>query len=250
MSTSYTSKASCSLLHCLSVAGLLSALFATAGGCHWASAGLNAEGTRFHDRGQYHAAIARFNEAIQADPVNPDGYYNLGATYYAQAKLYQNEAYWRQAEDNFQQCLDVDKNHVECHRGLVVLLVERQRQDEAFKLLENWAHRNPDLADPKIELARLYEESGKKETAKEYLLAAIEADTQNPRAWNALGKLHEESGNYQQALSNYAVSLRDNPMQPRIAARVVALESAVGPGHVGPPTRDIRFAREPARSVQ
>ena len=48
-----------------------------------------------------------------------------------------------QSEALYNQCLDHDPNHVECHRGLAVLLVDTNRADRAFALMKSWASQNP-----------------------------------------------------------------------------------------------------------
>ena len=89
-----------------------------------------------------------------------------------------------------------------------MLLAERGRGNEAFRLLTVWAEQQPWLADPKIELARLYEEFGDRAAAKERLVEAVRADPQNGRSWAALGRLREETGQSAQALWNYQRSLQ------------------------------------------
>ena len=96
--------------------------------------------------------------------------------------------------------------------------------------LRNWVASNPQLADARIELARLHEEFGDLETAKQHLTEALQLDQHNSRAWNALGHLREQSGDYVQALANYQRSLDLNRFQPEIAERVAALNRTVSGG--------------------
>ncbi|REJ67897.1 MAG: tetratricopeptide repeat protein [Planctomycetota bacterium] len=201
-----------------------------ASGCQMASSGLNAQGTRHYLQGNHMAAVQRFHEAMQTDPANPDSYYNLGATYHQLAKVQSNDSYYDQAENFYNQCLDraelLNKEHVDCYRSLAVLLVERDRNDEAFRLLRGWTERSPLSADAKVELARLHHEFGDQVGEEEQLLAAVEVDTFNARARTALGRLREAQGDYAQALANYNHSLQSNHVQPAVAARVTALRSA------------------------
>lgn len=212
-----------------SVWGSLSAalLLLAISGCQFTSNGKNAEGTRYFQQGQYGAALQKFQEALQVQPNNPDSYYNLGATYHQLAKAQNDASYWQQAENYYNQCLDYDPNHVQCYRGLAVMLVEQNRADAAFRLLEGWCDRSPTVADAKVELARLHEEFNDKATAQEKLLEAIAINTTHPRARAALGRMREEAGDYTQALNNYAISLQSNRLQPDVAARVASLQSSV-----------------------
>lgn len=217
-------------------AGALSVVLAAASGCGFMAQGQNAEGVRLHQQGNYHGALERFQQAIQSDPNNPDAYYNLAATYHRLGKLSGNRLELEQAESYYNQCLDHDGNHRDCYRALAVMLVEQNRSEEAFRLLERWADRNPASAVPKIELARLFEEFGDRDAAKDHLVEALMIDPYDSRALAALGKLHEEMGNYSQALSVYQRSLWHNHLQPEVAARVAALQSAIGPKPLAPGT--------------
>lgn len=205
-------------------------------GCQLTAQGLNAEGAQRFSMGDYNGAIDRFTRAIYEDPNNADAYYNLARTYHAMGTSMQRESELTQAESYYNQCLDHNPDHPECYRGLAVLLVEQDRSEEAFRLLQGWAQRSPTLAEPRVELARLFEEFGDRDTAKERLLEAIAIDPYDDRARAALGKLHEEEGDLAQALKNYQVSLARNRLQPQVRARIAQLQTALGPAPTpGPP---------------
>jgi len=108
-----------------------------------------------------------------------------------------------------------------------VLLVEQGRAPDAFKLLEGWTARSPSLAAPRIELARLHEETGNRDAARAHLIEAVTVEPTNARALAALGKLREDTGETAQALANYQRSLQLDPNQPQLAARVAALSTPV-----------------------
>ena len=196
-------------------------------GCQWAAQGQNAEGVRMFQQAYYQGALQRFQQAIQSDPKNADGYYNLAATHHRLGTLQQQKADLMQAENYYHLCLDNNPDHLDCHRGLAVLLNEQGRKAEAFRLLQGWAGRSPTLAAPHIELARLYEETGDREAAKQQLVEAVAVEPSNARALAALGKLREESGNTMQALADYQRSLSINRFQPQVAARVQSLQGAM-----------------------
>jgi len=187
----------------------------------------NSDGVRMFDQAYYQGAQQKFMQSIQSDPNNPDGYYNLARTYHQLGKLHNNPADLQQAESYYHQCLDRDPNKTDCYRALAVLLVEQRRGTDAFRLMEGWAARNPYTAAPKIELARLYEESGNKDAAKNQLIDAVTVDPTNARALAALGKLREDAGETMQALANYQRSLQLDPNQPQLASRVTTLSTPV-----------------------
>lgn len=222
-------------------------------GCNVASSGLNAEGTRHYLSGNHRAAETRFREAQQTDPSNPDSYYNLGATYHKMASIHAKEEYWEQAENYYNQCLDVAESrgqeHVDCYRSLAVLLVDRGQNDKAFTLLRGWTTNRPHSAEAKVELARLHHEFGDNAGEEEQLLAATQVDPYHTRARTALGQLREKEGDYTQALINYSHSLSSNHSQPHVAARVAALQSAGVTAPAQPaPTNGTRFVNAPSIS--
>ena len=219
-------------------------------GCSWSAQSANLSGVRSFQQGQYQAADSYFRQAIQADPHNADGYYNLAANFHRQWKLHGRQTDLAQAETNYQQCVVRNPNHADCYRGWGVLMVEQGRAQDAFNLLEQWAANSPANPEPRIELARLYEEFGDKETAKNRLIDAIALAPQNSRALAALGKLREESGDPVQALANYQRSLAHNQNQPQVAARVAALQA----GGIGAPNYaapgDSRWVAAPGSALR
>ena len=197
-------------------------LFAASTGCQMMSHTQNSDGVRMFQQAYYQGALQSFQQAVQSDPKNPDGYYNLARTYHQLGKLHNQPADLQQAESYYHQCLDRDPNKQDCYRGLAVLLMEQNRSGDAFKLMEGWATRNPSLAAPKIELARLFEETGNREAAKSQLIEAVGVDPANSRALAALGKLREDAGETMQALANYqrpCRSIRTSRNSPRGLAR-------------------------------
>ena len=226
------------------------AMFGWIAGCSWSAQSANLTGVKYFQQGQYQAADSYFRQAIQSDPHNADGYYNLAANFHRQWKLHGRETDLAQAETNYQQCIVRDPNHVDCYRGWGVLMVEQGRAQDAFNLLEQWAANSPANPEPRIELARLYEEFGDEETAKNRLIDAVALAPQNSRALAALGKLREESGDPVQALANYQRSLAHNKNQPFVAARVAALQaSGIGaPNYAAP--GDSRWVAAPAAPLR
>jgi tetratricopeptide (TPR) repeat protein len=214
-----------------------------ASGCsNVASQAANVEGVRLYQQGNYQQATDRFQQAIAQNPASPEGYYNLAAALHKTGTLYNRPSDLQQAEILYNQCLERDPNHAECHRGLAVLLTETNRQADAFRLLNSWASASPKSPEPKIELARLLEESGQVEQAKAQLVEALTVDPHNARALTALGRLRDQSGNYAQALADYQRSLAVNRFQPDVAARVAQLQGATAAVTPAAPSADPRTA--------
>jgi tetratricopeptide (TPR) repeat protein len=244
---------------------LAAAAALTPAGCNTASNGQNLAGVRLHQQGQHQLALQRFQQAIAADPVNADSYYNMGSTLREMAEQRHNVAvqiqgqaqqrqaegrqteaeallaeaetvgreadkYYEQAETLYNQCLDYSPDHVECHRALAVLLAETDRSDKAFTLLKRWAERNPDSTEPRIELARLYKEFGEPDTAKRYLEEVVQMDVNNARAWAGLAEIREESGDIQQALADYQRAYGIDNLNGSVAMKISSLQQQINRG--------------------
>lgn len=206
--------------------GLLLVLVAVSAstGCRMSAHGKNIDGVRDFQQGQYQSAIQRFQQALAADPNNADAYYNLAATYYSLGKYQGDQGLLNQAEGLYHQCLDLQPNHTECYRGLAALLVDTNRPESAFTLLKRWAMQNPGDASARIELARLYEEFGDKDSAIQHLSDALHVNATDHRAWAALGRLRESRGELAQALSNYQQAYNLNQFQPGLSTRIASLQ--------------------------
>jgi len=208
----------------LSAAVLLCALFPGVG-CRAVSTGRNVDGVRYFQQGQYPVAIQRFDAALTIDPKNPDSYYNKGAVLHRTGLQTKDQNALNQAESLYRQCLAYNPNHVDCHRGLAVLLTETNRTSDAFTLLRNWATVNPQNSDARVELARLYEEYGDPSKAETYLTEALTINSRDWRAHAALGRLKEQAGDYGQALVNYQRAQNLNRFQPELQQRIASLQS-------------------------
>lgn len=221
------------------------------GGCRMVAQGRNVDGVRYFQQGQYPVALQRFDAALTIDPRNPDTYYNKAAVYHRMGLANRDPNLLAQAESLYNQCLDLNPDHVECHRGLAVLLTETGRVDKAFTLLRNWAARSPTNAEARVELARLYEEYGDPRSAEQALQEALALDARNWRAHAALGRLREQAGDYAQALRSHQMAYALNRFQPDLQRQIAALQARVGPTQLAtpnaaPPAASNRSASGPA----
>ncbi len=216
-------------------------------GCRWQSMGQNTLGVQQYQQGRYTEALTQFQAAQKADPSDPDAYYNLGATYHKLGIAQKDSKLVEQSESYYNQCLDIQANHVDCHRGLAVLLVESGRKDAAFRLLKNWETQNPNMSDPKVELARLSEEVGQSKAAEQYLDEALAMNPNDYRAWSAKGKMREAAGDYNQALQNYQQSLAINSLQSDLYQHVASLNVKIAqPTVSGQPVNGETAQNQPA----
>lgn len=193
-------------------------------GCNLPANRQNLAGRRSFDMGAYNQALQSFQLALQSDPANADAHYNVGRTLHHLGKSAGNQQQLQLAEQAYRTALRMNPMHQPSHRGLAVLLAEGKRTNEAFASLQTWSKIQPQSAEPKIELARLYSEYGDKQAAIQVLSDALVVDHDNDRALRAIGALREESGEIHQAVYDYQRSLQINPMQPELASRLAQLQ--------------------------
>jgi Flp pilus assembly protein TadD len=148
-------------------------LFAAALGCKPMGGNESTQGVQLYQQGNYLGAVNSFQEALARQPGNPDCFYNLGATYHQQAKVFGSAADRQVAEQYYHLCLARNPDHVACQRALAVLLVEEGRGPEAVSNLQSWAVARPTNPQPHIELARLAEEHGDLREAENQLVDAL-----------------------------------------------------------------------------
>jgi len=192
-------------------------------GCGGVGHNDSSKGVQLYQQGNYLGAVNHFQDALARQPGNPDCFYNLGATYHQQAKVFNNPSDRQVAEQYYHLCLARNPDHVACQRALAVLLVEDGRGQQAVTNLQQWAAARPTNPQPHIELARLAQEHGDSREAENQLIDALAIDPNNPRALVALGQLREAAGDPSQALTNYSRALALDPRQPAVAARVATL---------------------------
>ena len=206
---------------------LVAVLMTAAVGCGVMADSHNVQGKKLFQSGQYDRAVASFQQALSQDAGNADACYNLASVYHHLGIATRDTSMLTQAETLYNECLNRDPNHVDCHRALAVLLVQDDRKDSAFTLLRRWAAANPLSPEPKLELARLYREFGDNQTATELIAEAIKQDPRNVRAHRAMGQIREEQGQLASALDSYQRALQANNMQADLQTKVASLQQQV-----------------------
>lgn len=198
------------------------------GGCSsFTASNYNAEGVRMLAANRTEDALNCFEKAKQADPNSPDAYYNCGVVYHQRAISTGQEQDFQMAKYCYDLCLEREPNHVECNRSRATLLCDIGQDDEAFRMIEEWMDRQPNSAEPRIELARLYDEHKQLDRARDCLNDAVALDNRNMRAYVALGSVRDRMGDNEKALTAYEHALALNPYQPDIQNRVAALRYSV-----------------------
>jgi len=211
-------------------------------GC--ASQNYNAEGMRYYGQAQYDPALTAFQSALQRNPNDPNALYNVAATYHQSARVALRsgqaataQQLYEQAAQYYQLCLTRDPNYADAYRGLAALYMDCQKGEAAYQLLVNWLNAHPVAVEPKLELARFYQEftqicmaQGRTEeaqnmrsTTERYLQQILATEPTNYRALRALGYCKEQIGDLAGAILDYQRSLQAYPQQKDLEDRIAAL---------------------------
>lgn len=196
-------------------------------GCQYTAQGKNAAGVQLYQSGQYQQAAQYFQQAVNQSPNDSDSYYNLASAYHQIGRLNRRTQELDYAEQLYNRSLDLNANNRDAYRALSVLLVDKNQPEKAQNLLTYWQRLNPSNPAPMVEMARLRQEFGDKQGAKDYLQQALSRDPYDIRALAALGNLQEQEGNTAQALANYERSLYRDQFQPQLATKVQQLRTAM-----------------------
>ena len=202
------------------------------------------EGIRYYGQARYDAALTAFQSELKAKPNDPNTLYNIAATYHQSAKssllsgqTATGQQQYELAAQYYKLCLAQNPNHADTHRGLASLYMDCRDGESAYQLLNGWCQANPVSIEPKIELARYYQEfaqictiqgdldaAQKCLSATEQLLQQVVAtEPTNYRALRAMGYLKEQRGDVAGAVFEYQRSLQAYPKQKDLEERVAAL---------------------------
>ena len=203
-----------------------------------------ADGIRYYGQARYDTAMTAFQSVLKENPNDPNALYNVAATYHQSARVAIRsgqaaaaQQLYEQAAQYYQLCLAKNPNYADAYRGLSALYMDCQDGENAYQLLTNWANANPVAVEPKLELARFYQEFAQicmvqgqtedaqkyRNTAERYLQQILAAEPANYRAFRALGFLKEQSGDLAGAVLDYQRSLQANPQQSDLESRIAAL---------------------------
>lgn len=198
-------------------------------GCQsFKSQSLNAEGVRRMNSGDTQQAEDMFLRARSANPSDADACYNLAIIEHQRAKSCGNPDNFNRAEEYYRLALDRNPSHVDAYRGLATLYCDENRPGDAFALLENWNRQELGSVEPKIELARLYNEYNRVDQAEASLRQALAMDPQNVRAMNSMAYVYEQKNMYPEAAAMYCKSLQVLPTQTAINQRHAQLAQSMG----------------------
>ena len=179
----------------------------------------NEDGVHLFRQGDYFSAHESFQAALRLAPEDADLHYNLGECYDRLGNV-------AKAEASYQACLQRSPNHPACRQSLASLFVRSQRWPDALKMTQDWLAREPKLSGPYAVDGWLWHQAGDLPRSQARLQQALEIDPNDKLALIELALVYEAMQRPDRALVLYERSLAQDPVQPNVTKRVVALKAS------------------------
>lgn len=169
---------------------------------------LVSEGISAYDTGDYAAAIAAFEEALEINPANYTAAYELALTH--------------TAAGNLESCIDVAREHVRqvrdnpdyvhMHSQLSMLQASCHSQagetQEALRVFRAALEKDPDDYGLNFNIAITLAQDGQSDAALEHILKAATVNPTHASPYYVLGSLYYDSGRVVEGLLAYFVFLQ------------------------------------------
>ncbi len=181
----------------------------------------NASGQGYYEQGNYAAAAAEFEQAMMAEPSNPDYFANL-----AKARSRMGDA--SGAEQLYRQALLIEPSHQPSYHGMAEVLLTQGRGQEAASLVQTWAATQPYVAESHIELAWVQSQLGQPDAAAQSLQHALQVNPGHSTALAHLGQYYQDNGRPDQAVALYQQSLQSDWNQPGVHSRLASAAQMSG----------------------
>lgn len=145
----------------------------------------------YYERGQMEIALSEIDLALQADP-------NYASAYNVRGLIRMALQEHKEAEENFQQSLRLDKNDSEAHNNYGWFLCQRGKEKESIphfmEALKNPLYGTPERA--YLNAGLCSKKAGNRKDAEEFLQRALQVQPGLPQALLARAELRFDIGDY------------------------------------------------------
>jgi type IV pilus assembly protein PilF len=178
----------------------------------------------YYERAQMGIALGEIDMALEADR-------NYAPAYNVRGLIHMALREYKEAEDDFQQSLSLDKNDSETHNNYGWFLCERGKEKESIPhfmaALKNPLYGTPERA--YLNAGLCYKKAGERKDAEEFLQRALQVQPDLPQALLAMAELSFGSGDYT-AAKRYLVkfSERSDSLTAEQLWLAVRIERKVG----------------------
>ena len=163
-------------------------------------------GDEFFAGGDYASAAAAYQEAVEADPANPDAHYGLGKALVRKDDLSGAQTALMKAGQ-----LDPELPGVNFYLGTIYRSLAQD--SAAIAAFEKERINSPDQEEVLVNLATLYQENQQLDKAMEVLEKVVALNPDNTDASLAMANVHNVQGDTAKAEAIYRSILEKNPGQ-------------------------------------
>jgi len=136
------------------------------------------------------------------------------------------------ASEYLAKCLDLNYKDPRVYKYYSKSVKQLGDTTKALQIIEDGRLSFPDDLSLMLELAQIYLETGENDKLREALLAAIEADKENPNLYLILGQTYDNDGEYEKALEYYQKSIDFGGENANVYYNIGAIYSNEGKGYL------------------
>ena len=161
-------------------------------------------GTSYYAKGEYDAAIADFNKAIEINDKYTNAYLNRGLSY-------DSKGDWDAAIADYTRVIELDDKNAQAYGYRGNAYNNKLDYDRAIQELDKSIELNPEEATTYLNRGYSYNMKGDQDHAFADYTKAIELNPQYILALNNRGSLYNDRGEYDKALADFDKSLSIDP---------------------------------------
>jgi tetratricopeptide (TPR) repeat protein len=156
------------------------------------------------EKGQYEAAIAEWNKALEISPEDAKAHNNLGIALVRQGRI-------EEAITHFQKATEINSRFDRAEYNLGCAFAKLERPDQAIAHWQRALVLNPSYADAHNDLGAALFRKGRLDEAIVHLQRALEIDPRHIQAQNTLGQALARRGNLDEAITHWRQALTVDP---------------------------------------
>ncbi len=153
-------------------------------------------------KGNYDAALQKFEEAVKLDP-------NLALAYYGMGIIYKRKKNFVEAEKAYKMAIEKDPNYVKAYTALGLLQSQMDKLTDALNSYQAALKIKPDEVKALWGMGYIYMKQKQYPKAIEYLKKAVEVNPKYYKAWENLGVIYLNTKKYTQAVEAFQNALKN-----------------------------------------
>ena len=156
------------------------------------------------EKGEFSRSLEAGQTVIKIDPLDPEGFNNLGNTLRSLGRL-------DEAEENFKMAIEINPNYSDFHNNLGFTFALSGKLDKAIKCYKKAIVLKDNYALPYSNLGNVFKVLGRLEESEKNYRKAIDLDSNNSTYHTSLGLILRDFGKYEEAKDSYRKAIALSP---------------------------------------